>query len=238
MLTLIYQFDRTIVTFLNQFVGRSGLFDRAADAMVSTYLVSSMLLLACICYLWFRETSIRDTKDRPMILREFVGVCLAGPLSRAMQLLLKFHPRPFHDSSLHFRLPISVEPNEFNHWSSFPSDHAAVYFALAALIMFHSRRLGVLAWIVSALAVFPRVYLGYHWPSDIVAGAVVGVFCVWVCRKVIPDSAVTRTLKWEQTVPYAFYTIGFLLFYQVGTLFEEVRRLGSGLTQALGLHRA
>ncbi len=238
MLTLIYQFDRIIVAFLNQFAGQSALFDRAADTMASTHLVSSMLLLACICYLWFRETSTPDNLDRRMILREFVGVCVAGPLSRAMQLGLKFHPRPFHDSSLHFRVPVSVEPNEFNHWSSFPSDHAAVYFALAALILFHSRRLGILAWIISAIAVFPRVYLGYHWPSDIIAGAVVGVFCVWICRKLIPASAVTRTLKWEQNVPYAFYTAGFLIFYQVGTLFEEVRHLGSGLTQALGLHKA
>ena len=237
MLTLIYQFDRTIVAFLNQFVGRSESFDRAADAMASTYLVSSILLLACICYLWFRETS-QDNTERAMILREFAGVCVAGPLSRAMQLVLKFHPRPFHDSFLRFRVPITVEPNEFNHWSSFPSDHAAVYFALAALIMFHSRRLGVLAWLVAALAVCPRVYLGYHWPSDIVAGAIVGIFCVWICRKLIPASAVMRTLKWEETVPYAFYTAGFLLFYQVGTLFAEARRLGSGLTHVLGLHRA
>ena len=194
-------------------------------------------MIACICYLWFREAGVLGNADRPMMVREFVGVCVAGPLSRCLQLLLKFHPRPFHDSALHFSVPAGVHPDEFNHWSSFPSDHAAVYFALAALITFHSRRFGVMAWIVSAVAVFPRVYLGYHWPSDIVAGAVVGVGCVWMSRKLIPAPAVARTLRWEQSVPYVFYTAGFLLLYQVGTLFEEVRRVGSGLTQAFGLHR-
>ncbi len=236
MLTFIYQFDRTIVTFLNQFVNRSELFDRGAGVVVSTYLLSSIPLLACICYLWFRETGILGNTGRPMIVREFVGVCVAGPLSRCLQLLMRFHPRPFHDSSLLFRVPVGVEPHEFNHWSSFPSDHAAVYFALATLIAFHSRRLGVLAWIISAIAVFPRVYLGYHWPSDILAGMVIGAGCVWMSRKVIPASAVARTLNWEQNVPYVFYTTVFLLFYQVGTLFEEARRLGMGLTQAIGRH--
>ena len=182
MLTFIYQFDRTVVSFLNQFVNRSELLDRGAGVVVSTYLISSMLLIACICYLWFREAGTLGNNERPMMVREFVGVCVAGPLSRCLQLLLKFHPRPFHDSALHFRVPAGVHPDEFNHWSSFPSDHAAVYFALAALIIFHSRRLGVIAWIVSAIAVFPRVYLGYHWPSDIVGGAIVGVACVWMSR--------------------------------------------------------
>jgi membrane-associated phospholipid phosphatase len=226
-----------IVSFLNQFVNRSVLLDRAAGVLVSTYIFTSMLLLAFICYLWFRETGVIGNSERPMIVREFIGVCVAGPLSRCLQLLVNFHPRPFHDASLHFRVPAGVDPQEFNHWSSCPSDHAAVFVALAVLITFHSRRLWVIAWVVSAVAVFPRVYLGYHWPSDIVAGAAVGIGCIWVSRRFVPASAVARILNWEQRIPASFYTTVFLLCYQVGTLFEEARRFGTGLKLALGLHK-
>lgn len=231
------EWDRALLLWLNQYAGRNEVFDRAANVLVSTYLLSSMPLLACICYLWFRKAGGEAGKERRLLLSAFAGVCLAGPVSRGLQLILKFHPRPFHNPGVHFRVPAGVDPSEFNHWSSFPSDHASMYFALAFMIFLHSRRWGVLAWMLSTLAVLPRIYLGYHWPSDILAGALVGAGCVWACRKLIPQPVTSRVLRWEQNAPYVFYAMAFLVCYQVGTLFEEARRLGTDVTRAVGLHK-
>ena len=226
--------DRTVVLWLNQFVGRSDLLDRTADGLVSTYLISSMLLVACICYLWFRKAGALRGTERQMIIAEFMGICFAGPVSRVLQLLLRFHPRPFHTPDLHFHVPAIVDPAEFNLWSSFPSDHAALYYALAFMILLHSRALGIAAMVVSSAAVLPRVYLGYHWPSDILGGAVVGVLCVLACRRATPWVVISKVTGWEKNAPYMFYTAAFLICYQIGTLFEETRRLGTGLKQILG----
>src|SRR5579859_5066893 len=129
------QIDRSIVAFLNQFVGRSNAFDRVLDVFTNTDLLNGILLIACVWFLWFQA----DRPERHWLIRGFGGVALSGPLSRSLQLLSHYHPRPFHDPTINFRVPANVEPNEFNHWSSFPSDHAAVFAALATLIGFHSR---------------------------------------------------------------------------------------------------
>lgn len=56
---------------------------------------------------------------------------------------------------------------------SFPSDHTVIAFALAVGLWIVSRRLGVVAVILAAIEGFSRVYLGQHYPHDVLAGAVV-----------------------------------------------------------------
>jgi len=58
----------------------------------------------------------------------------------------------------------------------FPSDHAVLFFALATGLFMAHRKLGIAAyaWVIVAIC-FPRLYLGIHWPTDVIAGAAVGV---------------------------------------------------------------
>ncbi len=56
---------------------------------------------------------------------------------------------------------------------SFPSDHTIIAVALAAGIWIVSRRLGLIAAVLAALEGFSRVYLGQHYPHDVLAGAIV-----------------------------------------------------------------
>jgi len=62
---------------------------------------------------------------------------------------------------------------------SFPSGHAAM--AMAGAIA-GSRMLPFSGWVLWPLGVvvaISRVYAGVHWPSDVIAGAIVGVACAW-----------------------------------------------------------
>mgnify|MGYP001175634916 CR=1 FL=1 len=58
--------------------------------------------------------------------------------------------------------------------NSFPSRHSAAFFSVAAVVCLFVPALGAFLLIVSGITGTARVVLGYHWPSDILAGAIIG----------------------------------------------------------------
>ncbi|PBC77273.1 undecaprenyl-diphosphatase [Streptomyces sp. TLI_235] len=58
---------------------------------------------------------------------------------------------------------------------SFPSNHTVIAFAAAAALWTANRRLGALALIAAALMGVSRVWVGVHYPHDVLAGALVGL---------------------------------------------------------------
>jgi undecaprenyl-diphosphatase len=77
---------------------------------------------------------------------------------------------------------------------SFPSGHASRAFAMATLIALGTRpRVGAAAFVFAALVGLSRIYLGLHWPSDVLAGAVLGVTLALTMRWIGGrDNAYTR----------------------------------------------
>jgi undecaprenyl-diphosphatase len=57
---------------------------------------------------------------------------------------------------------------------SFPSDHATVAGAVAVGLLFANRRWGIVAIVLAVLMAFTRVYVGAHYPGDVLAGLVLG----------------------------------------------------------------
>jgi len=61
------------------------------------------------------------------------------------------------------------------HSGAFPSGHAAMAFACATVLAWWDLRLAVPAFVLAAAIAWSRVYVGVHWPLDILGGAVLGV---------------------------------------------------------------
>ncbi|HZX56096.1 MAG TPA: phosphatase PAP2 family protein [Ilumatobacteraceae bacterium] len=57
---------------------------------------------------------------------------------------------------------------------SFPSDHATAAGAVAVGLLFANRRLGIVACVLAVLMAFTRVYVGAHYPLDVIAGLALG----------------------------------------------------------------
>lgn len=75
--------------------------------------------------------------------------------------------RPFEALGL---TPLVPPPESF----SFPSGHALSSFASAAVLLYADRRLGTVGFLLAVCIAVSRVYVCVHYPTDVVAGAVIG----------------------------------------------------------------
>jgi undecaprenyl-diphosphatase len=101
--------------------------------------------------------------------------------------LITDRPRP----PLRYREPAALVP--VPHTSSFPSGHAATSFACAAtLARFAPRRVAVLLYILAALIAYSRVYVGVHYPLDVLGGALLGLL---VARALQPLPGALQRLR-------------------------------------------
>lgn len=102
-----------------------------------------------------------------------VSAAAAGGLALLINLLLGqlwFHDRPFVDHPRQTLLLVHHAPD-----NSFPSDHASLAFAIAfAVIAFH-RRLGLLLLLGAACIGADRIFVGVHYPLDVLASLFVGL---------------------------------------------------------------
>lgn len=78
---------------------------------------------------------------------------------------------------------------------SFPSDHATMAGAVAAGLLLVSWRLGLLAVVAAALMGFARVYIGAHYPYDVLAGFAVGA-AVTLLGYLVARRPLAAGLRW------------------------------------------
>jgi undecaprenyl-diphosphatase len=64
---------------------------------------------------------------------------------------------------------------------SFPSAHAANFFAVAAFLSYFYKKYRWWFYGAAGLVAYSRIYIGIHYPFDAVAGALLGVLCAYAC---------------------------------------------------------
>lgn len=65
---------------------------------------------------------------------------------------------------------------------SFPSAHTVSSFAAACCIFFGNRKMGTAALVLAGLVAFSRMYLMVHFPTDVLAGVLLGILFAWTAR--------------------------------------------------------
>lgn len=71
---------------------------------------------------------------------------------------------------------------------SFPSGHTGASFAAATALFCQKSRLWIPAAILSVLIAFSRMYLYVHYPTDVLAGAALGIITGWLASAVYEKS--------------------------------------------------
>jgi undecaprenyl-diphosphatase len=178
-------------------------------------LLKGGLALALYWWAWFQFEKTPSNK-RNILLFTFVSSTFALLLARTIALLIPFRDRPFQNPDYHFQLPFTV--TGFVHsWNSAPSDHAVLFFCLATSLWMVSWRLGVVAMCHALFVVsFPRIYVGYHYPTDIISGALVGIGMGLTCNFArLRDGIALPALRWMEKHPAPFYALAFAWTFEV-----------------------
>ncbi len=86
-----------------------------------------------------------------------------------------YHPRPFETGVGNQFLPHAKE-------TSFPSDHGTLLFAVSFGLLFSrdGKSWGVIAFAIALLVVWSRIYLGIHWPMDMIGSGIIAAVAAWI----------------------------------------------------------
>lgn len=170
--------DRVLLLWVNQ-AWASPLLDtlmRGLTYLGSAYAVAGVIV-ALGWRMWRHQFGWRAVAVACFCLALVYGL-VAGAYNVIKYEVLR--PRPFVALGAELRVSAddvqAIRPN-----SSFPSGHAANAFMLATLLAALRRRGSWPLWYgLAALVALSRVYLGLHYPGDVLAGAVLGTGLTWL----------------------------------------------------------
>ncbi|MFM2134544.1 MAG: hypothetical protein RL156_1825 [Bacteroidota bacterium] len=119
------------------------------------------------------------TRGRICALTLLITVAISDPVNSRIIKPAFQRERPSH--SLVFARVLAPDNGGY----SFPSTHAANMFAAAYILrVFYARR-RFLWYSLAALVAYSRVYVGVHFPGDVLAGAVVGTTLAWLVLRLL-----------------------------------------------------
>lgn len=228
--------DMTLAADMNQIVGKFPAFDLFLDFVQGSYLVKG--LFAAFVLVIILNTRGEDEADRlTKVCATLVVVFVAIFLGRILQMVLPFSPRPLHAEGFDLALARGLRPDVLSNDSSFPSDHALMYFALACSVLWYHRVAGAVLLMHAAVVIsLPRLALGFHWMSDIVAGAMLGgVIAVLLHRPVAQWLSRSQLLDFRDRHPGLFHAALFALLCETATMYQGSRQILSSLADLAGL---
>lgn len=169
MIESIKNWDLRVLLKLNHAFANWGFLNK----FFAEYLTYSLPIILVVLWFWSKEA-------KKVALRAGFAVILAWPILAASIGHFIHRARPFDSGG--------VQELVFHRPSvSFPSDHAATLFAVAMSFYFSGyKKLSYGMFAVAIVICFFRVATGIHWPTDIFAGIVVGIFSAWFIKLLDP----------------------------------------------------
>lgn len=212
--------DVSLYRAVNDLCGLNPTLDRIA---VYAQIVQGTIFVGIVGALWFWPEDRKRQRETIIIMILAIAVSLI--LNRTVSTLLPFRDRPMY--ALGAKAPSFPWQADFEHWSSFPSDTATLLFAMAAGLWLGSRWLGLVYGVFAICSSLARVYLGVHYPSDILVGALLGIGTTLALnRDFVRRKIAAPILAIEKYYPPYFYGVFFVVLSELADGFPVTRRIG------------
>jgi undecaprenyl-diphosphatase len=155
--------NHTLFDFIFSFAHRSAMLDA-----IGVFFATTLLYLLVIAALIGIFTVRSGWRARLLLTIEGVLALLLsrGLVTEAIRFFYN-HLRPFA------ALPITALIGESG--NSFPSGHATFLFALAMTMFYANRKWGIWLFAFATLNGLARIFVGVHWPLDVIGGAAIGI---------------------------------------------------------------
>ncbi len=177
--------DTGLLLHIHSLVGTFPWLDSLMRLAVNDYLIPLVLFLILLG-LWFgSQDAMRRERNQRAVVLAAAGMGITHLVIILLEGTFHFNPwlRPFE------AFPDKVNPDLlfYRPWDpSFPCHAAAVGFALATGILLSNRKAGIIMYFMAALWGFARIYVGVHYPLDVVGGWAVGALSSYIAYKGSP----------------------------------------------------
>jgi undecaprenyl-diphosphatase len=155
--------DYLAFRLINEWAGQQGWLD---FVMIAAARYGALLFAAVLVWLWGVRGGPESAADRLAVGRALAAAGLALTLGQIIVWAIP-RARPFSRYAVHLLIPASADP-------SFPSDHALAAFAIASTVASTRRGVGVALLGLGTLIGLARVFVGTHYPLDVLGGAALG----------------------------------------------------------------
>jgi undecaprenyl-diphosphatase len=175
-------FNQSVFRFIHDFSGRNVILDGFAIFLAQW--LPYLLVLAFLVLVFYQA----GTRRRWLLFAEgALAIILARGIITTAIHFFYYHARPF--------VVYGISPLFNESGSSFPSAHAAWFFALAMTVWYTNRKWGTWFFILATLMGIARIYAGVHWPLDVIGGAVIGVASGWFVHWLVTTSQPSKNFQ-------------------------------------------
>ena len=159
------------------------------------FIANDLLYCMILLFAWFWLRGNYDTKKQ--ILKAFIFTSIAILINQCISHVY-YHPRPFVMEV--GRTLIYHAPN-----GSFPSDHMLIFSSIAFSYLFSAqRKLGIFLLIMAWLVAWSRVYLGVHFPLDML-GAFLLAFALNFFGLKLWNLYKEKIMQWALTIHFYLF---------------------------------